>query len=720
MFEMSTGEESIQNMSENIVSEEQHENVEVELTNTATDEQSQQEQEQEKQPEQKDETIQGGESGSVDVVAEAYLQDDANREEKSDEPGLDINVQEAEPITEKYEDGQLVQDVNVENIKEEHSEEINSTEYQRNNNMGSGRDTSIDTAGKNAATLENVDYELLQKQVKYIMDSDMLNIASFKESSKEQKITAIMNFINSNPETALFPSLPSVSPKEYLHESAPQRELSDSEKRRLHPRTELSMPMTQNERERYAEYLRGENKITEMSNLPPKSRLFIGNLPLKNVSKEDLFRIFSPYGRIVQINIKNAFGFIQFKNPQSVRDAIECESNESNFGKKLILEVSSSNSRPQFDHGDHGTNSSSTFISTSKRPFHNDEEDSTDMYSDSGFKKSKRHVPSCVIYVKRTADRNYANEVFNQFKHGTGLETDMMFLKPRMEIRRMINEVAHDGVWGVVLVNKTRNVDVQTFYKGPQGETKFDEYISISSDDAVAIFKNLKSTRMAGNHGMAPMGGNQYVQAPMAPPAQQAYNQQPPYGMSPQNQAYGVPPPQQAYVQQPPYGMPPQNQAYGVSPPQPQQMQQGYGRYQGSSAVPQQQPQLSSLLGGNVGQMDQNQLLAAIQNLPPAVVSNLLSMSQQQQQQSQGQQQLVGLIQSIQGNQPQLTTQLPQQNYGSREASINNAYPPQGVPNHPPQDSNEHMQAQPVQQQSDPTVTNNVQSLLNSLAKLQK
>nr|2L41_A Chain A, RRM domain from Nuclear polyadenylated RNA-binding protein 3 [Saccharomyces cerevisiae] len=77
----------------------------------------------------------------------------------------------------------------------------------------------------------------------------------------------------------------------------------------------------------------------------PKSRLFIGNLPLKNVSKEDLFRIFSPYGHIMQINIKNAFGFIQFDNPQSVRDAIECESQEMNFGKKLILEVSSSNAR---------------------------------------------------------------------------------------------------------------------------------------------------------------------------------------------------------------------------------------------------------------------------------------------------------------------------------------------------------------------------------------
>nr|2KVI_A Chain A, Nuclear polyadenylated RNA-binding protein 3 [Saccharomyces cerevisiae] len=96
--------------------------------------------------------------------------------------------------------------------------------------------------------------------------------------------------------------------------------------------------------------------MTEMHNIPPKSRLFIGNLPLKNVSKEDLFRIFSPYGHIMQINIKNAFGFIQFDNPQSVRDAIECESQEMNFGKKLILEVSSSNARPQFDHGDHGTN----------------------------------------------------------------------------------------------------------------------------------------------------------------------------------------------------------------------------------------------------------------------------------------------------------------------------------------------------------------------------
>lgn len=568
----------------------------------------------------------------------------------------------------------------------------------------SGTDV-VAQAAEQYGRAENVQYDLLQRQAKYIMDSNMLNLPEYQQLSQEDKITALVNMLNSNPDTMMpvIPEMQSFSQSEVA--TQPGQEMSP----RGRSRPDLNAPMSPEERERYAQYLHGENKITEMHDIPPKSRLFIGNLPLKNVSKEDLFRIFSPYGHILQINIKNAFGFIQYNNPQSVRDAIENESQEQNFGKKLILEVSSSNARPQFDHGDHGTNSSSTFISSSKRPFQHEESDAADMYNDNqGYKKSKRRVPACVIYVKRTADRGYANEVFNHFRRGTDLETDMIFLKPRMELRKMINEVAHDGVWGVILVNKTRNVDIQTFYKGPHGETKFDEYISISADDAIAIFNNLKPSK--GSAGAPPMGSvNPYAQQPAAiPPPQQNY-----YG------GYNMPPPQQPYVQQG-YGMPLHNQGYGAPAPAP--MAQPYGRYQGSPPAMEpalSQPQLSSLLSSG-GQMNQQQLLSAIQNLPPNVVSNLLSMAQQQQQQQQPQtqQQLLGLLQSMQGQQP------PQQQ-ASAYSSLNDSYAqrsPMGTvqPQQSPPPPQQPQPLQPQQQPQQSSPGNNVQSLLDSLAKLQK
>ncbi|SCU80562.1 LAME_0B03730g1_1 [Lachancea meyersii CBS 8951] len=546
--------------------------------------------------------------------------------------------------------------------------------------------------------LESVDYSLLQRQANTVLESQLLDRPQFQRLSDAEKISAVVTLLNANPETAL-----------------PQRQMAASQTPAMEEgegRPNLLQPMTAVERKRYNEYLRGENRITEIQNIPPKSRLFIGNLPLKNVAKDDLFRIFSPYGHIYQINIKNAFGFIQYDNPQSVRAAIAGESNELNFGKKLILEISSSNSRPQYDHGDHGTNSSSTFISSSKRPFDEDE-DEEDIYSESQ-KRGKRRVPECQIYVKRTADRSYANDIFGRFRQGTGLETDMIFLKPRMELRKMMNDAAYDGVWGVVLVNKTRNVDIQTFYKGPQGETKFDEYASVSCEDAIAIFNNLKNKR----HNM--------MNIPPQPVPQQQY-----YG------GYNAPPgpvPQgQAYMQQAYGTVAPAPQAYSAPPPGPS-MTQNYASYPGHP-IPGPPTHISpppmAPVMGSAPQMDQQQLFSAIQNLPPNVVSNLLSMAQQQPQQ---QQQLLGIIQSMQPQQAQAQGSPPAPvSYGGFQQM------PMGTPpvHHQPQRPSQVPQQQqpaytaapknspaqnPVPQQQSPSVSgnNNVQSLLDSLAQLQQ
>lgn len=579
---------------------------------------------------------------------------------------------------------------------------------------------------------ENVDSSLLQKQMEYIKEGKLLENDEFKDLPEQEKAAAILKFLNSNPTTAI-PNSENImessnkKPETIINRTNVPASISENV---TASRVDLNAPMTAKERELYSVYLRGENKITEMHNIPPKSRLFIGNLPLKNVSKEDLFRIFSPYGHILQINIKNAFGFIQYNNPGSVLDAIKYEIDQMNFGKKLILEVSSSNARPQFDHGDHGTNNSSTFISTVKRPFETEGYDNAaQVHNDNGsnYKRAKRRTPECLIFVKRTADRAYATEIFNSIKNGTGLETDMMFLKPRMELWKLVNDAAFDGTWGVILVNKTHNVDIQTFYKGPQGETKFDEYVSVSAQDAVGVFNNLKASRRSDTNMQRPSnsGSFGYSQPSMsAPPVPQQPPQQGYYGnysMPPPQQSYNIPPPQQGY------NMPPPQQGYNMPPAQ---MDQNYGRYQGGSPAdqgysryqgmppqqqvppqPSQNAQLSALLGGNTGQMDQQQLLTALQSLPPNTISNLLSAAQQQQQQQQPiqQQQLLGLLQSAQQQQQQPTNYPlgnptnPQMSnsYNREQTSVNRS----------------RLEQPPVEQNN---AGNNVQSLLDSLAKLQK
>lgn len=151
------------------------------------------------------------------------------------------------------------------------------------------------------------------------------------------------------------------------------------------------------------------------------------------------------------------------------------------------------------------------------------------------------------------------------------------------------------------------------------------------------------------------------------------------------------------------------------------------------------------------GGLDQNQLLAALQNLPPNVVSNLLQLAQQPNQQQQ--QQALGMIQQIKSGIPlqqqqqnqlqQQPQQLPQQ-----QQAYGNYMAPQTIPGNQPiqqnqalhpiqpqQETHNHGQIPvtqqapeqeksqpPQQQQSQAQVqnNNNVQSLLDSLAKLQK
>ena len=667
--------------------------------------------------------------GDTDAVEE-QSQEAALVEQKENTEPQDQEVSHEEVSQQKEQQEQQDQQEQQEQQEQteqssEGSENENSTtsaDSKSNENTLNEEDHAVDKQTNESETGSNpIDENLVEKQCKLINESGILQSPTFKNVSEEEKVSAIIALLNTDPQTAMPNALP-------LAPEKPSEAQSDSKnKKRRFPRPDMSQPMSAEERARYAEYLNGETKITEIQSFPPKSRLFIGNLPLKNVKKEDLFRIFSRYGHIFQINIKNAFGFIQYDNPTSVLDAIECESEELNFGKKLILEVSSSNARPQFDHGDHGSNTSSTYATSSKRIYDNDDNEDDDMYSDNHYKKSKKRTPQCLIYVKKAADRTYAYSVFTNISKKTGLETDMVILKPRMELRKLVNDAAYDGVWGVVLVNKNKNVDVQTFYLGPSGETKSDEYVSVSMDEAVSIFNNIKATRM-GPPSISPVMSAQ------------------PYGMPPHQsvmpqQPYNYMPPQQHY----PGNMPmmPQQQMYGNMPPAsnygiPPQMQQH--SYQGY-------PQQSQMMPPQQGGLDQNQLLAALQNLPPNIVSNLLQLAQQPNQQQQ--QQALGVIQQIQAGiplqqqqqqqlqQPQLQQhpqqqqppqqqQQPPQNHQQQQQpqqqqqqqSYGNYMMPQGINSQEKRASDQAGSQQQAQTQAQNN--NNVQSLLDSLAKLQK
>ncbi|EEQ30612.1 nuclear polyadenylated RNA-binding protein 3 [Microsporum canis] len=94
---------------------------------------------------------------------------------------------------------------------------------------------------------------------------------------------------------------------------------------------------------KYDDFLRDERiYVTEAhwDRFPAGSRLFIGNLPTERVTKRDLFHIFHMHGKLAQISIKQAYGFIQFLEPDSCRKALEAQQGATLRGRKIHLEIS--------------------------------------------------------------------------------------------------------------------------------------------------------------------------------------------------------------------------------------------------------------------------------------------------------------------------------------------------------------------------------------------
>ncbi|KAI9878674.1 MAG: hypothetical protein M1830_010822 [Pleopsidium flavum] len=94
---------------------------------------------------------------------------------------------------------------------------------------------------------------------------------------------------------------------------------------------------------KYDDFLRDERVyVTEglWDRFPPGSRLFIGNLPTEKVTKRDLFHIFHRHGKLAQVSIKQAYGFVQFLDAAACSRALQAEQGMSVRGRRMHLEIS--------------------------------------------------------------------------------------------------------------------------------------------------------------------------------------------------------------------------------------------------------------------------------------------------------------------------------------------------------------------------------------------
>jgi hypothetical protein len=104
----------------------------------------------------------------------------------------------------------------------------------------------------------------------------------------------------------------------------------------------------------YEEFLDDERKYVtdgQWDQFPMGSRLFIGkldlfslpegyscirgNLPTEKVTKRDIFHRFFRHGKLAQISIKQAYGFVQFLDTESSHRALQAEQGQAVRGRKM-------------------------------------------------------------------------------------------------------------------------------------------------------------------------------------------------------------------------------------------------------------------------------------------------------------------------------------------------------------------------------------------------
>ncbi|KAF3923318.1 hypothetical protein ABW21_db0203096 [Orbilia brochopaga] len=145
--------------------------------------------------------------------------------------------------------------------------------------------------------------------------------------------------------SSTLPALPvQASPVSISHPTNLRHPLPDNPTTLSYTETdEGEATFTADEEKAYENFLSIERDYVakgEWSRFPNGSRLFIGNLSSERVSKRDIYRVFAKHGKLAQISIKQAFGFVQFFDASACTKALREEQGTPVRGRKMHLEIS--------------------------------------------------------------------------------------------------------------------------------------------------------------------------------------------------------------------------------------------------------------------------------------------------------------------------------------------------------------------------------------------
>ncbi|ODV65220.1 hypothetical protein HYPBUDRAFT_13379 [Hyphopichia burtonii NRRL Y-1933] len=336
----------------------------------------------------------------------------------------------------------------------------------------------------------------LKKAYETIMQSDLVKDPNFIKLSQEDQMKLIVEQLNNQNVKLTNPNDPSnqypgMNYDQVYSFNKPCKVLKNPipliPVNKYCRRPNITAPMTPEEDAAYDEFIKRETyymSLPSWDDLPDKLRLFIGNLPANTISKQDLFRIFSQYGEVVQIAIKAGYGFAQFKSNEACAECIKGETDVPLHNKIMRLD----SSKPQ------KARKSANDTNRGKRSFEDRLEDIE--YSP---KKSK-FVPDCQVYITGKSSIFFIRKVKKAFSNSP-VSINIQDIT-HQDLSSVISEAAYSGVLGTCVI-KEMKVDVQTFEKTPDGGIKFDEYADIEPEVAADILMKSKM-KVSGNNSFQP------------------------------------------------------------------------------------------------------------------------------------------------------------------------------------------------------------------------
>ncbi|KAI9724252.1 MAG: hypothetical protein M1828_003676 [Chrysothrix sp. TS-e1954] len=484
----------------------------------------------------------------------------------------------------------------------------------------------------------------------------------------------------------------------------------------------------------YDAFLKEERQyVTEgqWDRFPANSRLFIGNLPTEKVTKRDLYHVFHKYGKLAQVSIKQAYGFIQFLESEPCQRALKQEQAVAIRGRKVHLEISKPQGRnKQNDGGRNSRNRRSRSPdkgidryrtsgggggqnnnrnrgdgwrpNRSPSPRSRDRRRrSPDLYDGrSRFRSPPRgdadddpplprrtgsQIPDVQILAKDEPDRAFLEYVEKSFET-RGVRCDVLRLSPRLNESAVMRRQIIEGVLAVVKVNRM-TIAMQKFQldlfdrSGGSGDVKFQQYTELDLHICVELVLRARTTHRPPQNDFSsspyglPMVTNQQ-QPQQMPPMPQMHQQQQPRPPMP-------PFPQHTQHTPQPHGQMPTPHQY--SPQTPSFPNSGDPRnlpLPPQNPGPQTQMNLSSAIN-NLDSSSLQQLLGSLQG--PSATPNQAAPQHspttpsfqqhphpQQQQQQQPSQSQVNDLARIFGTQAQMPPQ--QQSQGFQNLAQNPAF----------------------------------------------